>query len=187
MRQRRAPSVSSVSSFARGRQLRVTRGKLFGRGTLAISTRLAFAVALLIPVLAACSGSRCAHVACFQFQACDSSDGLCKCAGAVCPIGESCDGTRCVGALGGAGDAGDGGDAGDAGDAGGAGDGGDAGCELPDSGDDCPGMTCLPGTLCSRADGLCHCGRRDGPVCKGNSRCEVYLAGDGCAVGPLRW
>jgi hypothetical protein len=155
--------------------------------------RLAFAVALLIPVLAACSGSRCAHVACFQFQVCDPSDGLCKCAGAVCPIGKSCDGTRCVGALGDAGnagdagDAGDGGDAGDAGDsgyAGDAGDAGDAGCELPDAGDDCPGVTCPPGTFCSRADALCHCGRRDGRVCTGSAaNCEVFLGVDGCLLG----
>lgn len=81
-------------------------------------------------------------VTCEGPQACDPSDGVCKCGGRggiVCPSGFSCDpvSNTCLSSL----------------------------C----AGKDC---TDQPGTSCDRFDGQCKCGGTGGLVCAQNERCD---------------
>jgi hypothetical protein len=43
-------------------------------------------------------------------------------------------------------------------------------------------VTCPPETFCTSADSMCHCGGRDGPICR-QATCAVYTGNDGCQVG----
>jgi hypothetical protein len=59
--------------------------------------------------------------------------------------------------------------------------------------DRCAGVTCAEGATCSAADGACHCGDADGPVCGGEQRCDalsarcVEVLDDRCATDPAAW
>jgi hypothetical protein len=109
-------------------------------------------IAAMIVAITACLGEgcgngKCANVSCGQFEACDPTDGQCKCggrqggdggvSGVVCVSGETCSGIlqQCVSDL-------------------------------------CANVNCSNGNSCTPSDGMCRCG---GVICGADSLCDQTL------------
>ncbi|MBI3183516.1 MAG: hypothetical protein HYZ28_15370 [Myxococcales bacterium] len=94
-----------------------------------------------------CSGVHCAGGSDGGANACDPSDGYCKCNGVICQSGEGCscpDGGACVST--------------------------ERACRPSSS---CVGKVCQGGTTCDPTDGECKCGGPGGPVCSPVQICAL--------------